>query len=82
MTKQNKQELSDLVPNNDSFAQIVGNKIKKAGRFLYQTVRQSLDADIFLVGLIASYFVPGLKDMEDKSNLMLIRYALAVLAAR
>ncbi len=58
--KQNVNELSDLVEQNNLF-DIVGNELKKAGKFLYQTVRQSPDADILLAGVIASYFVPELE---------------------
>jgi hypothetical protein len=63
--EQNKQELSELVQKDESFSNVVGNALKKTGKFLYQTIRQSPDADILLAGYVASYFVPELEDVRS-----------------
>lgn len=61
--KQNRQELSDLVQKYKFFSNVVRNGLNKSGKFLYQTIRQSPDADILLIGYIASYFFSESENM-------------------
>lgn len=56
-----KTEISDVVQDANPFLYKVGRGLKKAGDFLYQTIKQSPDANLFLVGAIGSLFT---NDME------------------
>ena len=58
------KELSDLIQNDKSPTRVVGNVLKKTGKFLYQTIKQSSDANILLGAFAASYFVPELGNMR------------------
>lgn len=60
-------EIFDVMQEENLFLYSVGRGLKKAGKLLYQTIKQSPDADLFLVGAIGSLFTT---DMEWMSVLL------------
>jgi hypothetical protein len=68
-----KIEISDVVQEANPLLYTVGRGLKKAGKFLYQTIKQSPDADLFLVGAIGSSFTNDIEGMHILLGLLSVK---------